>query len=48
MHLRYPHIFSRVRLGPVELSNRDVFSPHRAPSLKTTTGTLRTEPGQTF
>ncbi|MGB8364565.1 MAG: FAD-dependent oxidoreductase [Rhizomicrobium sp.] len=31
MHPRYPHVFSRVRLGPVELPNRYYFSPHGLP-----------------
>lgn len=28
---RYPHVFSPVRVGPVELSNRYYFSPHGLP-----------------
>ncbi|CAN7240671.1 FAD-dependent oxidoreductase [Phenylobacterium sp. LjRoot219] len=28
MHPRYPQVFSPIRLGPVELSNRYYFSPH--------------------
>jgi 2,4-dienoyl-CoA reductase-like NADH-dependent reductase (Old Yellow Enzyme family)/NADPH-dependent 2,4-dienoyl-CoA reductase/sulfur reductase-like enzyme len=28
MHPRYPHVFSPIRLGPVELPNRYYFSPH--------------------
>src|SRR5579864_9425624 len=28
MHLRYPNVFSRIRLGPVELPNRYFFAPH--------------------
>ena len=28
MHPRYPHVFSQVRLGPVELPNRYFFAPH--------------------
>jgi 2,4-dienoyl-CoA reductase-like NADH-dependent reductase (Old Yellow Enzyme family)/thioredoxin reductase len=28
MHPRYPHIFSPIRLGPVEVPNRFYFSPH--------------------
>ena len=31
MHPRYPHVFSRVRLGPVEIPNRYYFSPHGLP-----------------
>ncbi|MBW8785320.1 MAG: FAD-dependent oxidoreductase [Novosphingobium sp.] len=31
MHPRYPHVFSPVRLGPVELANRYYFSPHGLP-----------------
>jgi 2,4-dienoyl-CoA reductase-like NADH-dependent reductase (Old Yellow Enzyme family) len=28
MHSRYPNVFSPIRLGPVELSNRYFFAPH--------------------
>lgn len=31
MHPRYPHVFSPVTLGPVELPNRYYFSPHGLP-----------------
>jgi 2,4-dienoyl-CoA reductase-like NADH-dependent reductase (Old Yellow Enzyme family)/thioredoxin reductase len=31
MHPKYPHIFSPIRLGPVELPNRFFFSPHGVP-----------------
>ncbi len=31
MHPRYPQVFSRIRLGPVELTNRYYFSPHGLP-----------------
>jgi len=31
MHPRYPHVFSPVRIGPVELGNRYYFSPHAIP-----------------
>ena len=30
-HPRYPNVFSPVRIGPVELSNRYYFSPHGVP-----------------
>src|SRR5262249_48302920 len=28
MHPKYPHVFSPIRLGPVELSTRFFFAPH--------------------
>lgn len=28
MHPKYPHVFSPIKLGPVELSNRFFFAPH--------------------
>jgi 2,4-dienoyl-CoA reductase-like NADH-dependent reductase (Old Yellow Enzyme family) len=28
MHPRYPHVFSPIRLGPIEIPNRFYFSPH--------------------
>lgn len=31
MHPRYPNVFSPVRIGPVELSNRYYFAPHAIP-----------------
>jgi 2,4-dienoyl-CoA reductase-like NADH-dependent reductase (Old Yellow Enzyme family) len=31
LHPRYPHVFNRIRLGPVELPNRYYFSPHGVP-----------------
>lgn len=31
VHPRYPHVFSPVRLGPVEIPNRYYFSPHGLP-----------------
>jgi dimethylglycine catabolism A len=31
MHPRYPNVFSPVRIGPVELSNRFYFAPHAIP-----------------
>lgn len=31
MHPQYPHVFSSIRLGPVELPNRYYFSPHGLP-----------------
>lgn len=31
MHPRYPNVFSPIRIGPVELSNRYYFSPHGVP-----------------
>jgi 2,4-dienoyl-CoA reductase-like NADH-dependent reductase (Old Yellow Enzyme family)/thioredoxin reductase len=31
MHQRYPHVFSPIRLGPVEIPNRFYFSPHGLP-----------------
>src|SRR5690606_17163732 len=30
-HPRYPHVFSPMRLGPVEIPNRYYFSPHGLP-----------------
>jgi 2,4-dienoyl-CoA reductase-like NADH-dependent reductase (Old Yellow Enzyme family) len=31
MHPRYPHVFSPIKVGPVELPNRYYFSPHGVP-----------------
>lgn len=31
VHPKYPHVFSPVKIGPVELSNRYYFSPHGVP-----------------
>src|SRR3954469_18769475 len=29
--LKYPHVFSPIKIGPVELKNRFYFSPHGTP-----------------
>jgi 2,4-dienoyl-CoA reductase-like NADH-dependent reductase (Old Yellow Enzyme family) len=31
MHPKYPHVFSAIRIGPVEVPNRYYFSPHGLP-----------------
>lgn len=41
-HPKYPHMFSPIRLGPVELRNRFYFSPHG------TALTVGTQPSQDF
>ena len=28
MHPKYPHVFSPMKLGPVEIENRFYFAPH--------------------